>query len=68
MSCEDLQVCGASKFVCGAEANSSTKLDQTFSVLKTTLEEALLEVDAIPSATKGHSYTFAPLAPLSTCP
>jgi hypothetical protein len=37
-------------------------------ILKTTLEEALLEVDAIPTATKGHSYTFAPLAPLSTCP
>jgi cytosine/adenosine deaminase-related metal-dependent hydrolase len=67
-SCEDIQVCSASKFVCVAESNSSNKLNQTFDVIKTTLEEALLEVDAIPAATKGHSFTFAPIAPLSSCP
>jgi hypothetical protein len=67
-SCEDLQVCNASKFICVAESNSSNKLNQTLNVIKTTLEEALLEVDAIPTATKGHNYTFAPLAPLATCP
>jgi 5-methylthioadenosine/S-adenosylhomocysteine deaminase len=67
-SCEDIQVCGVPKFLCVAEANSTNKLDQKFDDIKTVLEEGLLEVDNIPVATKGHSYTFAPLAPLTTCP
>ncbi len=67
-SWEESAVCAGGKFICVAESNSSNKLDQTFGTIKGTLEDGLAEIDAIPAATKGNDYKFAPLAPLTTCP
>ena len=64
-ACEAIAVCGASKFVCVAEATATDKLDQTLSQIKGALEAALLDVDAL---TKADGYDFAPLAPLVKCP
>jgi cytosine/adenosine deaminase-related metal-dependent hydrolase len=62
--CEDLDVCGAPKFVCVAEATVTSKLDQTYAQIKAALEAAMLDVDAL---TAGDGFDFAPLAPLVKC-
>jgi 5-methylthioadenosine/S-adenosylhomocysteine deaminase len=61
--CEDLAICGAPKFLCVAEPNAASKLDQTYVQIKAILEAALTDVDAITP----DGYDFAPLAPLVKC-
>lgn len=61
--CETLVVCGVSKFVCVAETTATSKLDQTLVQIKSALEAAMLDVDAITP----DGYDFAPLAPLVKC-
>ncbi|MBX3186009.1 MAG: amidohydrolase family protein [Labilithrix sp.] len=61
--CEDLDVCGAPKFVCVAENTSANKLNQTLTEIKASLEAALVDLDA----TSPDGYAFAPLAPLVKC-
>jgi cytosine/adenosine deaminase-related metal-dependent hydrolase len=62
--CEALNVCGASKFLCAAEASSTDKLDQTYLDVKTALETA------IGSYAPGTplSAPLLPIAPLVKCP
>jgi hypothetical protein len=62
--CENLDVCGAPKFVCVAETTTTTKLNQTHAQIKAALEAALLDVDSVTAA---DGYNFAPLAPLVKC-
>ena len=62
--CEELDVCGTSKFLCVATSDSSNKLDQTFVQIATVLGTAL---DAADAATPGDGFTFAPLPPLVHC-
>ncbi len=64
-TCELLDVCGAPKFVCIAENTTDNKLGQTMAEIKSKLEAALTDVDAV---TAGDGYDFAPLAPLVKCP
>lgn len=61
--CEALDVCGTPKFVCVAEATATTKLDQTLVQIKSALEAAMVDVDAVTP----DGYDFAPLAPLVKC-
>lgn len=61
--CEDVDVCGSSKFVCVAEAGSTAKLDQTLAQIKSALETAMTDVDQ----SSGNGYTFSPLTPLVKC-
>ena len=64
-ACEDLDVCGASKFVCVATSTNTSKLDQTLAQIRSALDEALTSADAL---TSSDGWSFAPLAPLVTCP
>jgi cytosine/adenosine deaminase-related metal-dependent hydrolase len=67
--CEDVTICGASKFLCVAEAATTDKLDQTYAQIKAALEAALTDADAVrdPALYGGSAFTFAPLAPLAKC-
>lgn len=62
--CETVDVCAASKLVCVAEADTSSKLGQTYAQIRAALEAAMVDVDTI---TKSDGYDFAPLAPLVNC-
>ncbi len=62
--CEDIDICGASKFVCVAEASAANKLNQTYAQIKAILDTAMADVDAL---TPGDGYDFAPLTPLVKC-
>ncbi|CAN5694189.1 hypothetical protein BH11MYX2_BH11MYX2_28030 [soil metagenome] len=62
--CETIDICGASKFLCVATATTTSKLDQKYSDIVTALQGGLEAADA---ATPSDGYTFAPLAPLTTC-
>jgi cytosine/adenosine deaminase-related metal-dependent hydrolase len=64
--CETMDVCGASKFVCVAEASTASKLNQTKADIEQVLSDALTEIDGIVDPTKG-AFKFAPLAPLFVC-
>ncbi len=63
--CEQLDVCGGSKFVCVAENGGTTtnKFGQTLAEITTTLETALAEYDAMDLS----QWDFAPIAPLVKC-
>jgi hypothetical protein len=50
--------------VCLAEADTSSKLNQTYAQVRAALEAAMVDVDTI---TKSDGYDFAPLAPLVNC-
>lgn len=62
--CETVDVCTASKLVCVAEADTASKLGQTYAQIRAALEAAMVDVDTI---TKSDGYDFAPLAPLVNC-
>jgi hypothetical protein len=62
--CETLDVCGASKFVCVATADTTNKLGQTYGEIVSVLEQALTDADA---QTPTDGYDFAPLTPLMKC-
>ncbi len=62
--CEDIDICGASKFVCVAEGTTTTKLNQTHAEIMSALEAALTDVDTVTAA---DGFNFAPLAPLASC-
>src|SRR5262249_40384047 len=62
--CEDLDMCGAPKFICVAEADTTNKLNQTLAQIKAALESGLTDADSL---TTGDGYNFAPLAPLVRC-
>lgn len=61
--CEDIAICGASKFLCVAETTTTSKLNQTHAEIKAALEAALVDVDGLTP----DGYDFAPLAPLVKC-
>ncbi len=63
--CEGIPVCGRPKFVCVAEAASTTvkKLDQTLAVIESTLTAYTFTPDG-----GAASNPAKPLAPLTTCP
>jgi hypothetical protein len=63
-SCEDLDTCGRSKFVCVAEASATTKFNQKLSDITTTLNSALAEADTL----SGGTFPVSPLPPLYRCP
>jgi len=62
--CEQVDICGTSKFLCVAEASAEDKLNQSYADIKAVLESALVAVDAV----SGAGHPFAPLAPLVKCP
>jgi len=62
--CERLDICGAPKLACVAEASTASKLGQTYGEIKAALEAAMLDVDAL---TPADTFNFAPLAPLVSC-
>ena len=64
--CEAMNVCGASKFVCVAEAGGtvSNKFGQTLADISGTLTQALADYDALNLT----QWKFAPITPLVDCP
>jgi cytosine/adenosine deaminase-related metal-dependent hydrolase len=62
--CEEIDICGASKFLCVATDQSQDKLGQTYAEIKGALEKALVDVD---EATPSDGFSFAPLAPIVKC-
>ncbi len=64
-SCEKLDLCGGSKFLCVALPQATDKLDQTYAQIKAALEKALTDADA---QTTSDGWNFAPLTPLVKCP
>ena len=64
--CEDVAVCGATKFACIAVdgGTSINRLGQTFTDIKTVLETELKAYDDLNLS----SWDFAPIAPLVKCP
>jgi cytosine/adenosine deaminase-related metal-dependent hydrolase len=66
-ACEDLDVCGATKFVCVADpTKTSDKLNQTFAQVKAALEAAMVDIDQV-RPDRGTGPSFAPLAPVVAC-
>ena len=67
--CEQVTICGATKFLCVAEAATTDKLDQTHAQIKAALDAALTNTDAVrdPALYGGSAFTFSPLAPLAKC-
>jgi cytosine/adenosine deaminase-related metal-dependent hydrolase len=63
--CEPLDVCGTPKFLCAAQTDTTSKLNQTYAQIKGALEQAMLDADA---QTPTDGWNFAPLAPLVRCP
>ena len=62
--CEAIDICGTPKFLCVATTDATSKLDQTFVQIESSLAQALLAADA---ATPGDGFNFSPLAPLVSC-
>lgn len=64
--CEALDVCGAPKFVCVAEAggNATNLFGQTLSDITTVLSTNLADYDAMNLS----AWDFSPIAPLVKCP
>jgi cytosine/adenosine deaminase-related metal-dependent hydrolase len=64
-ACEHLDICGKSKFLCVATAQTTSKLNQTYADIKAALEQGLLTADA---QTPDAGWSFSPLPPLVKCP
>lgn len=64
-ACDEIEVCGAARFVCVAEASTANKLNQTFGDVKGAIVSGLSAYDAM-VATLGIA-PFSPLAPLAKC-
>lgn len=65
-ACEDLDVCGRSKFACVSVPGSPiTKATQTLAQIRAALETGMADVDAAKPATMA---PVSPLAPLVACP
>lgn len=64
--CEAIDVCGAAKFVCVAEAGGTptNKLGQTYAEIVGSLATAFADYDAMGLT----QWTFAPITPLVDCP
>ncbi len=62
--CETTNMCGRSKFLCIALADSSNKLGQKASEIKAVLEQAMLDMD---TATPTDGWNFAPLTQMAKC-
>lgn len=63
--CEDVSMCGASKFLCIAEASTANKLNQTYGDILQALKTGLSDYDTL-AATMGIG-AFSPIAPLQAC-
>lgn len=63
--CEELSICGHSKFICVATTASDNKLNQTYAEIHSTLTDALLSYD---ETVMVGAPGFSPIAPLTTCP
>jgi len=65
-ACEALDVCGASKFVCAAEAGGTVtdKLGQTLADIESNLSTGIDAYDALNLS----EWKFAPITPLVDCP
>jgi hypothetical protein len=63
--CEHLDICGTNKFVCVAESGgtSTNKFGQTYSDVKTALDQGLQAYDDLHLT----SWSFSPIAPLVRC-
>lgn len=63
--CEDLDVCGAGKFVCVAKANGTTvdKLGQTLADITKTIDDGLTAYDALDLT----QWKFSPRTPVVRC-
>ena len=63
--CDDLAICGASKFLCAAESSGTVanKLGQTFPDIVATLTTELQRYDDLALT----AWKFSPLAPLVSC-
>mgnify|MGYP002134698166 CR=1 FL=1 len=63
--CEELSLCGATKFLCVAESSTQNKLNQTYADILQALKTGLADYDVV-AATMGIG-PFSPIAPLQTC-
>jgi hypothetical protein len=63
--CEHIELCGATKFLCAAEAGgtATNKFGQTFDQIETAIENGLRDYDALDLT----EWNFAPIAPLTVC-
>lgn len=64
--CEELSLCGATKFVCVAESSTQNKLNQTYAEIVDVLRSNLSAYDTMVSSLGVQPMT--PLAPLVRCP
>lgn len=64
-ACDEIEVCGAARFLCTAEASTANKLNQTFGDIKGAIVSGLESYDAMVAALG--IAPFSPLAPLSKC-
>ena len=65
-ACEEMQICGASKFLCVAETSTQNKLNQTYAEIVKALTDGLKSYDELVAPMSIASFT--PLAPLLRCP
>ena len=64
--CEELSLCGATKFLCVAESSTQNKLNQTYAEIVDVLRSNLTTYDGMVSSLGVAPLT--PLAPLMRCP
>ncbi|HNI59734.1 MAG TPA: hypothetical protein PKW11_07315, partial [Pseudomonadota bacterium] len=62
--CDELSLCGQTKFLCVAESSTLNKLNQTYQEIVDTLTSNLSAYDS----TVGMGAPLTPLAPLMRCP
>jgi hypothetical protein len=62
--CETIDICGTPKFLCVATSATTNKLDQTYAIIKSTLDQALIDADM---QTPTDGWNFAPLTPIVKC-
>ncbi len=63
--CEDVSICGTSKFLCVAENSAANKLNQSYNDIQQALKTGIADYDTV-AATMGIK-AFSPIAPLTSC-
>jgi len=64
-ACEDFDACGTAKFLCVSDPTATKdKLNQTYDQIKTILEAAMVDMDAVRPP---GGNPFAPVAPIVAC-
>lgn len=64
-ACEEIQICGTTKFLCVAESSTQNKLNQTYAEIVQALTSGLKSYDEMVAAMSISAFT--PLAPLLRC-